>query len=44
MDGARIAALIQQYGPLPLASRAHLAEGWPEMLADLETRYGDRWR
>lgn len=30
-------------GPLPLARRADLTAGWPELLARLETRYGPRW-
>lgn len=30
-------------GPLPLVPRATLAEGWPDLLADVEARYGRRW-
>lgn len=33
----------QRVGPLPLVPRHYLAEGWPEMLARLEARYGARW-
>ena len=31
-------------GPLPLVPRATLEAGWPDMLARLEARYGERWR
>lgn len=31
-------------GPLPLAHRDHLEEGWPELFVRLEARYGQRWR
>jgi hypothetical protein len=34
----------QRVGPLPLTPRAYLADGWPELLARLEARYGPRWR
>lgn len=34
----------QRVGPLPLARREHLADGWPGLLRDLEARYGARWR
>lgn len=33
----------QRVGPLPLARRVHLAEGWPDTLSRLEVRYGRRW-
>lgn len=33
----------QRVGPLPLARREHLAEGWPDLLVRLEARYGRRW-
>lgn len=33
----------QRMGPLPLARRADLEAGWPEMLTALEARYGRRW-
>lgn len=33
----------QRVGPLPLSPRAHLVDGWPEMLDRLEARYGRRW-
>lgn len=33
----------QRIGPLPLTPRAILAEGWPDLLARLEARYGQRW-
>lgn len=33
----------QRVGPLPLARRADLAAGWPDLLARLEARYGPRW-
>lgn len=33
----------QRIGPLPLARRADLETGWPDMLAALETRYGPRF-
>jgi len=34
---------LWRVGPLPLAPRNTLSEGWPEMLARLEARYGPRW-
>lgn len=34
---------VQRVGPLPLTPRQHLAEGWPDLLAHLEARYGQRW-
>ncbi len=33
----------QRMGPLPLARRADLEAGWPDLLARLESRYGNRW-
>ena len=30
-------------GPLPLARRSELAQGWPKTLRRLEARYGARW-
>lgn len=33
----------QRVGPLPLSDRDTLATGWPDLLADLEERYGRRW-
>lgn len=33
----------QRVGPLPLTPRPILAAGWPDMLDDLEERYGPRW-
>lgn len=33
----------QRVGPLPLAPRRYLAEGWPDTLARLEARYGRTW-
>jgi len=33
----------QRIGPLPLARRDHLADGWPDLLTRLEDRYGPRW-
>lgn len=33
----------QRVGPLPLARRADLAAGWPDVLAAMEARYGPRW-
>lgn len=33
----------QRVGPLPLARREHLVEGWPDLLDQLEGRYGRRW-
>jgi phosphoadenosine phosphosulfate reductase len=33
----------QRVGPLPLARRADLVAGWPDMLDALESRYGKRW-
>lgn len=34
----------QRVGPLPLARREHLEEGWPEMYDKLVRRYGDKWQ
>lgn len=33
----------QRVGPLPLARRAHLEEGWPDLLVAMERRYGPHW-
>lgn len=33
----------QRVGPLPLTPRDILADGWPDLLEQLETRYGPRW-
>lgn len=33
----------QRVGPLPLVPRHYLADGWPDMLERLESRYGQRW-
>ena len=33
----------QRVGPMPLAPRAQLLDGWPDVLMRLETRYGRRW-
>lgn len=33
----------QRVGPLPLARKSHLIEGWPEMYERLVARYGERW-
>jgi 3'-phosphoadenosine 5'-phosphosulfate sulfotransferase (PAPS reductase)/FAD synthetase len=33
----------RRVGPLPLVSREHLVNGWPELLEALESRYGRRW-
>jgi 3'-phosphoadenosine 5'-phosphosulfate sulfotransferase (PAPS reductase)/FAD synthetase len=46
---ARLEALgvepeFQRVGPLPLVPRRFLAEGWPNLLARLDTRYPGRWR
>lgn len=34
---------FQRVGPLPLVPRRTLAEGWPDLLTRLESRYGRRW-
>jgi 3'-phosphoadenosine 5'-phosphosulfate sulfotransferase (PAPS reductase)/FAD synthetase len=34
----------QRIGPLPLAPRQYLEDGWPDILTRLEARYGPRWR
>lgn len=33
----------QRVGPLPLARRAALEDGWPDLLTRLESRYGGHW-
>ncbi len=33
----------QRVGPMVLTPRADLAQGWPDVLDDLEERYGKRW-
>lgn len=33
----------QRLGPLPLTPRSTLRDGWPDLLARLEARYGERW-
>lgn len=43
-EAAGIPRHAQRTGPLPLARRAHLEIGWPDLLAQLEARYGPRWR
>jgi 3'-phosphoadenosine 5'-phosphosulfate sulfotransferase (PAPS reductase)/FAD synthetase len=43
MEALHIPRHAQRIGPLPLARRAHLADGWPALLAQLEARYGPRW-
>lgn len=43
LEGIGVARKAQRTGPLPLARRLHLEQGWPELLGKLEARYGRRW-
>jgi len=43
MDEIGIPRNAQRVGPLPLARRAQLEAGWPDLLERLERRYGRRW-
>lgn len=38
-----IPRVAQRVGPLPLEPRGHLEQGWPDLLARLEARYGQHW-
>jgi len=42
-DAIHVPRHAQRIGPLPLARRAQLEEGWPELLAGLEARDGGHW-
>ena len=43
LDSIGVPRKRQRIGPLPLARRDHLRDGWPDMLARLEKRYGSHW-
>lgn len=43
MEACGIPRKRQRVGPMPLAPRSQLADGWPHTLARLESRYGKRW-
>lgn len=43
MERIGISRHKQRVGPMPLAPRSQLDEGWPDLLARLEARYGRRW-
>lgn len=43
LDEIGVPRNVQRLGPLPLARRAHLADGWPELLNALEVRYARQW-
>jgi len=43
LDRIHVPEPSQRTGPLPLTPRQHLADGWPDLLARLEARYGPRW-
>lgn len=43
MEALGIPRKRQRVGPMPLAPRQQLADGWPAILARLEARYGRRW-
>lgn len=43
MEEIGIAPRAQRVGPLPLARRTHLEQGWPELYDRLVARYGARW-
>ena len=44
MEELGIPRRMQRVGPLPLAPRSQLEAGWPDLLAQLEARYGPHWR
>lgn len=43
-DTYRLLGRPGRVGPLPLARREELEEGWPDLLLQLEARYGQRWK
>lgn len=44
MEESGIPRHRQRVGPMPLAPRQQLADGWPDILARLEARYQRRWQ
>lgn len=42
-DQINVPRKVQRVGPLPLARRQHLEDGWPELFERLRERYGERW-